>query len=100
MLKLTFVLLSIFTSLFAQEATEAQMSDIYSEALMFVAIFGSMGVISYIVSKRHAKEYHKETAPQRELKKSMRQKRLEELYELYEKKTLTLQEFQILEEHL
>lgn len=100
MLKLILLLLSIFTSLYANQASEQEMNEIYLEALMFVGIFGTMGIISYIVSKRHAKEYHKETAPQRELKKSMRQKRVEELYELYEKKTLTLQEFKILEEYL
>jgi len=100
MLKLILISLSIFTSLFGVDETQAQMNDIYFEAVLFVGIFGTMGIISYVVSKKHAKKYKTKTAPQREVKKSLRLQRVEKLYELYEEGVLTFEEYQILEEHL
>ena len=98
--KLILLLLTIFSSLYAVDATEAQMDDIYFEALMFAGIFGTMGVISFVISKRHAKEYHVKTAPEVKKTKDKKQERLKELHTMYKEKALTFEEFKILEKHL
>ena len=57
MIKITTLIISLVTFLNAQAATEEQLNSIYKEATLFVIVFGVMGVISFVYSRRHAKEY-------------------------------------------
>ncbi len=88
------LILVLISSLCAQDATQEQLSNIYQEAILFVAIFGVMGIISYIYSARHAKEYKpKEISKEKKVPFS----RTQELYDMLENKSLTQEEFDILE---
>ncbi|MEA3521631.1 MAG: hypothetical protein U9R50_01515 [Campylobacterota bacterium] len=75
------------------------MNSIYIEAILFVAAFGGMSIISIIISKRHAKNYlsTKEQTSQ-ETPIDPAQKRIEELLKLANTGILTHKEFQILKE--
>ena len=33
------------------------LSDIYTEAILFIAVFGLLSIISFIISKKHAAQY-------------------------------------------
>lgn len=46
----------LFTSLQADIPAE-NLSSIYTEAIIFIAVFGVMSVVSYIVSTKHAREH-------------------------------------------
>ena len=96
-----FLLLFLFTNLlFAQEATQEQLNSIYQEALLFIAVFGVMGILSYIYSTRHAKEYVPKEPTQEEIDaKAFRERRVKELAELLEKNVVTKTEYEILHQH-
>jgi len=89
-----------FTPLFAEQATQSELNSIYTEAILFVAIFGVMGIISYIYSSRHAKAY---VAPVVKVKKKtvqeLKDERVAELLHLYKKEVLTEDEFEVLREY-
>ena len=57
MMKLLFLPLWALTSLQAKGIDPDDMSEIYTEAILFVAVFGLLSIISFIVSRKHAKQY-------------------------------------------
>ena len=98
-MKILLLLTSVFIfSLLAQEATDEQLYSIYKEAILFVVIFGTMGLISYIYSTKHAKEYIPEELEEEssvELE-SFSERRVRELSELLESGIVTLEEYELL----
>ena len=99
------LLLSLLTltSLRAEEVNPEQLSAIYTEAIWFVVVFGTMAIISYIYSSRHAKQYTAKQASDVTQKKALaaekahqREKRLDELSTLVKDGLLKEEEFQIL----
>lgn len=98
MIKLiTFTLLTI-TSLYAQATTQDDLNNIYKEALMFLGIFGAMGIISYIYSSKHAKEYQPtqdelEKIQQEKEEQNKKEVRIVQLSEMLDKELLTQEEF-------
>ncbi len=54
--KLLLSLLTL-TSLQAEGIDQESLGDIYTEAIWFVAVFALMSIISFVVSRKHAKEY-------------------------------------------
>jgi len=98
-----FLLLSI-SSLYASQATSQELNGIYTEALLFVGIFGTMGIISYIYSNRHAKAYRaSDTEKQRKVDEKEHEDRValrvSALTLLLQDKKLTNEEFFILKSH-
>ena len=57
MIKLLTISLILLSSLYAGSPTQSEQNSIYMEAILFVTVFGVMGIVSYIYSKKHAKEY-------------------------------------------
>ena len=49
-----------FIPLVAREANKKELESIYNEAILFVAVFTVMSIISIIVSRKQAKKYAKE----------------------------------------
>ena len=95
--KIIILLFFSSTLLFAQEASQEQLNDIYKEAVLFVAIFGIMGLVSYIYSSRHAKEYVPKGPSKEELAaEAFKVKRKKELLSLLDGKKLTENEFEVL----
>lgn len=94
-----YLLISLFflSSLYADAVSQNELNSIYLEAALFVAVFGIMGIISYIYSNKHAKEYKpkKEVTQHQRLKKD----RIEELRELLNKELLSEKEFELLKEY-
>ncbi len=91
-------------SLLAQEASSEQLNDIYTEAILFVVIFGAMGIISFIYSSRHAKEYVPSKEELQRIQKekeerAIRDSRMDSLSLLLKKNLLTQEEFAILRHH-
>jgi len=89
-----FILLS---SLYANDVSQEKLNSIYVEAVLFVLVFGVMGIISYIYSSKHAKAYK----PKKEevIKDRLKADRIEELRELLQKELITKVEFDLLKEH-
>ena len=100
MIKITTLIISLVTFLNAQAATEEQLNSIYKEATLFVIVFGIMGVISFVYSRRHAKEYKpkKEVIELTPYQKACK-KRLKELKEMLENEVITADEFEVLEKY-
>jgi len=75
------------------------MESIYIEAILFVAVFGGMSILSIIISKKHAANYVpeviEELAPL-----DKKEQRINELLKLANKGVLTFEEFKILKEAL
>ena len=91
-------------SLLAQDASAEQLQSIYTEAILFIAIFGAMGIISFIYSSRHAKAYAPsgdalQKIEQAREKKSLKEARVRELSDLLQSETLTQEEFNLLQHH-
>ena len=104
MIKLTIFFLLTTLSLFAQAATEDELQGIYTEALLFVGIFGAMGVISYIYSSRHAKSYtlsedEKQRIENKKRERVKREKRVEELSKMLQENLIREEEFSLLKHH-
>ena len=100
MQKIIIIFFTLFTSLLAQGIAQKELNSIYKEATLFIAIFGVMGIISYIYSSKHAKEYVPKEPTQEELDlKAFKENRIKELSNLLEEKLLTKEEFEILSEH-
>jgi len=104
MIKLTIFFLLTTLSLFAQAATEDELQGIYTEALLFVGIFGAMGVISYIYSSRHAESYSLSKEEQLRVEKRKKErvekeKRVIELNTLFQDNLLTKEEFFLLKNY-
>jgi len=102
-----------------KEGLDANTLDgIYTEAILFVAIFGIMSIISIIISKRNAKKYElenpldarraarKEAELEKELLRLVPQKnddktsRLIELSKMLEDGTISKEEFKVLKQNL
>ena len=100
MIKITTLTLSLVTFLNAQAASEEQLNSIYTEAILFVAVFGVMGIISFIYSRRHAKAY---VAPKVVTELSSYQiackTRVEELSIMLEDEVITTDEFELLKDY-
>lgn len=103
------LLLPLLTStlLCAEEVNPEQLNAIYTEAIWFVVIFGTMGIISFIYSSRHAKQYTKDQADNITQKKALsveltkqRNERINALSELVKDGLLTEEEFLILRANL
>ena len=95
------------TSLSAEEVDSEQLNAIYTEAIWFVVIFGAMGIISFIYSNRHAKQYTQKQADTIAQNKSLaaeqvkqRENRLDELAKLVKDGLLTEKELRILRTYI
>jgi len=100
MTKILTLVLALASFLDAQAITQDQQNDIYKEAILFVIIFGVMGIISFIYSKKHAKAYvPKKVVIEPTAKELASQKRIEELKKMLDDKTLTSDEFMVLKEY-
>ncbi|MDY0234201.1 MAG: hypothetical protein RBS11_09240 [Sulfurimonas sp.] len=89
--------LGLFSSLYADSVTQDDLNSIYIEAILFVTVFGIMGIVSYIYSSRHAKAY--QPKKQEVAKDRIKADRIEELKELLQKDVITKIEFELLKEH-
>ena len=88
------------TLLFAKEVSQSEQNSVMIEAILFVGIFGTMGILSYIYSNKHAKAYKKKDV---EIE-SPKQERIEvdritELSKMLENGSLTQEEFELLQNH-
>ena len=93
MIKFIIYTLLLNTILSAVEVTQSQQNGIYMEAVLFVGIFGTMGLVSYIYSSRHAKEYKPKKV---ERKETQYDARIEELLEMQKNNLLSEKEFELL----
>ena len=107
MMKYLLLPLLILTSLKAEGGNPAELNAIYTEAIWFIVVFGTMAIISFIVSKRHAKQHvHKHTddiAQKKALaaeQKRQKEDRLTELSKLVDDGLLREEEFQILRKNI
>ena len=57
MMKWLLLPLLTLTSLGAEDIDPDKLSEIYTEGIWFVVLFAVMSIISFIVSKRHAKQH-------------------------------------------
>ena len=103
MLKQLSLSILTITSLSAQEANPEELNAIYLEAVLFIAVFGVMGIVSYIYSSRHAAQYTKDQAKKVALNKTRvadqaekREERLSELSKLLKDGVIKEDEFKIL----
>jgi len=92
-MKLILFTLFFNTLLSAADVTQSQQYSILMEALLFVGIFGTMGIISYIYSSRHAREYKPKIV---EKKVSPYDARVAELFEMKKNNVLSEKEFELL----
>lgn len=100
MIKLISFILIIKAGLEAAVVTQTEQNSIMIEAALFVVVFGTMGLISYIYSNRHAKAYKPQKVEVVEVvKKSVHERRISELEEMLKNKTLTQEEFELLNKH-
>ena len=92
------IILTLFlnTILSAIEVTKNQQNSILLEAALFVGVFGTMGIISYIYSSRHAKEYKKPEVEAAVLEQMSKEDRIYELLGMFEKGILTQEEYKLL----
>ena len=98
MIKLIIFTLLLKTFLFAAVVTQSQQNSIYLEAILFVVVFGTMGIISYIYSSRHAKAYKSKKVPAEEevVEEIVNVDRISELSEMLKNGILTREEFELL----
>ena len=97
MIKFIIYTLIFNTILSAAEVTQSQQNSILMEAALFIGIFGTMGIISYIYSSRHAKAYKKpEVVAEMIVADATTLDRISELSEMLEKGILTQKEFELL----
>jgi len=107
MQKWLFIPFMTLAALQAKEVAPEELTAIYTEAIWFVVVFGVMGIVSYIYSSRHAKQYTKDQAENISEKKALsiertkeKEKRINELSELHKDGLLTQEEFFILRANL
>ena len=117
-MKKLFLLVGLFSFAQAQGIEANALNGIFQDALMFFTLFGTMSIISFIISKKHAKSYElnysieerKATARERKLvdmflnssyvKIKGKATILLEISQLLEDKTINKEEFQILKHNL
>ena len=93
MIKFLTLTLIMNTLLSAAEVTQNEQYSVLIEAALFIGVFGTMGLISYIYSSRHAKEYKPEKI---EIKESPYDERIEELVEMQKNNLLSEKEVELL----
>jgi len=100
MIKSTILLLLFKTIVFAGTISQSEQKSIFLEGILFVVVFGAMGLISYIYSSRHAKAYKpKKEKEKEEIKHPANAKRILELEKILKNKILTQKEFEILKQY-
>lgn len=100
MIKPVALTLLLNTLLFAKTVSQSEQNSILLEAVLFIVVFGTMGLISYIYSNRHAKAYKpKKVEARLEVEQTPYEKRISELEEMLKNKMLTQEEFEILNNH-
>jgi hypothetical protein len=97
-LKLISLILLISSSLLAVAPTQSEEKSIYIEGILFLVVFGTMGVISYIYSNKHAQEYKKKE-PQNKEETSPYAERIAKLLEMKNDNLLSEKEFEILSDY-
>ena len=118
MMKWLFPALMVLTSLRADAIDPDDLSNIYTEAVLFVAVFALMSIISFIISRKHARQYDqknpfsKQSSPEKPEEPAEEIsadpaaadtneiERLVELSKLLKDGLLTKEEFQILKQKL
>ncbi len=100
--------LTLFTPIFlrATNLGNEELSDIFLEGLLFIAVFAVMSIISFIVSKKQAKKYlQKNLTSQLREKKTLQtssvndiDNRITELSKLVDDGLLTEEEYQMLKQ--
>ncbi len=88
--------LLLITSLQAGATSSEDLSSIYMEAVLFIGIFGTMGIISFFISRKQANKYVKENPVIKEEPLSKLETRMLELSRLLKNGILTEEEFQVL----
>ena len=96
MIKLVIYILLFNTILSAGEVTQSQQNSILMEAALFIGIFGTMGIISYIYSSRHAKAYVKPEVSATVLEQISKEDRIFELLGMFNNGILTQEEYKLL----
>ena len=87
-------------ALFAKEVSQSEQNSVMIEGILFVSIFGAMGIISYIYSNRHAKAYKKKEVEVESPKQERTEvDRITELSKMLENGSLTQEEFELLKNH-
>ena len=97
-MKLILFILLLKTLLFATTVTQSQQNSILMEAALFVGVFGTMGIISYIYSSKHAKAYKskKVSVEEEVVEETINVDRISELSVMLENQILTQEEFKLL----
>ncbi len=95
-MKWLFLPLLLITSLQAGATSSEDLSSIYMEAVLFIGIFGTMGIVSFFISRKQANKYVKENPVIKEKPLSELETRMLELTKLLKNGILTEEEFQIL----
>ncbi len=96
MIKLVTYTLFFNTILSAVEVTQSQQNSILMEAALFVGIFGTMGLVSYIYSSRHAKAYKKPEVVATVSEETSKEDRIFELLGMLNNGILTQEEYKLL----
>ena len=96
MIKSVTLALLFSTILSAVEVTQSQQNSILMEAALFVGIFGTMGIISYFYSSKHAKAYKKLEVVATVSEKTSKEDRIFELLGMLNNGILTQEEFKLL----
>jgi len=96
MIKLIILTLLFKTVLLAKIISESQQNSILVEAALFVGIFGTMGIISYFYSSRHAKAYKKPEVEAIISEKKSKEDRIFELLGMLDNEMLTQEEYKLL----
>ena len=99
MIKLITLTLFFKTVLLAKIVSENQQNSILIEAALFVGIFGTMGIISYIYSNRHAKAYKKPEVVATDSEQISKEDRIFELLGMFNNGILTQEEYKLLHNH-
>ncbi len=98
-----FLLLNV-VSLYAAQATQNEMQSIYMEALLFIGVCGTMGIISYIYSNKHAKTYKNSKEEKKRKEDNVKEdahkiERVEALSKMFKEGAILPEEFAILKKH-
>ena len=117
---MTKLLILTFLFSFAQAETTGTnaLDGIFKEAILFFTLFGTMSIISYIISRKSAKKYENEH-PLQDRKDAARERKLVDMFlnssytkikgkatillelsQLLEKRTISQEEFKILKHNL
>jgi hypothetical protein len=96
MIKLVTYTLLFNTILSAVEVTQSQQNSILMEAALFIGIFGTMGLVSYIYSSRHAKAYKKPEVVAIVSEEMSKEDRIFELLGMLNNGILTQEEYKLL----